>query len=119
MASVKLMFKLELGLVNMLLFVLLSLTHLVPNDAFSFPRQHNDNQALPSSVEASAQIHILDPTPGCYGILWEGRRLGQTTVFRSQFLSRKQLWALRPDIFNHSNIILAHLAKPPVLCVQG
>ena len=36
--------KLELGLVNMLLFVLLSLTHLVPNDAFSFPRQHNDNQ---------------------------------------------------------------------------
>ena len=44
MASVKLMFKLELGLVNMLLFVLLSLTHLVPNDAFSFPRQHNDNQ---------------------------------------------------------------------------
>ena len=44
MASVKLMFKLELGLVNMLLFVLLSLTHLVPNDAFSFPRQHNDKQ---------------------------------------------------------------------------
>ena len=36
--------KLELGLVNMLLFVLLSLTHLVPNNAFSFPRQHNDNQ---------------------------------------------------------------------------
>ena len=36
--------KLEIGLVNMLLFVLLSLTHLVPNDAFSFPRQHNDNQ---------------------------------------------------------------------------
>ena len=40
----KLVFKLELGVVNMLLFVLLSLTHLVPNDAFSFPRQHNDNQ---------------------------------------------------------------------------
>ena len=36
--------KLEIGLVNMLLFVLLSLTHLVPNNAFSFPRQHNDNQ---------------------------------------------------------------------------
>ena len=36
--------KLEIGLVNMLLFVLLSLTHLVPNNAFSFPRQHIDNQ---------------------------------------------------------------------------
>ena len=54
----KLVFKLELGLVNMLLFVLLSLTHLVPNDAFSFPRQHNDNQVNEQSQRSRSKNYF-------------------------------------------------------------
>ena len=40
----RLLFNFELSMVKMFLFTLFGLSRLTPNSAFSFPRQHNDNQ---------------------------------------------------------------------------
>ena len=38
------LFKFELSFTKMFLSILLGLSHFNPNSAFSFPRQHEDNQ---------------------------------------------------------------------------